>query len=265
MEKLAPTDTELHWDNGGFQVGSAQTLVDLALVALDCTDAVIDEAVSAGAQMIVTHHPLIFGSPLYKVTDGNLVGRKVLRLIKGGICLYCSHTALDLADGGTNDLLAEYLGLTGLEPLVGEGDEKGLGRVGFLEKTCTLAELAAFAGRRLNVAARYAGNPETLIEKVAVNAGAGSGRKYVAAALKAGAAALLTGDAKYHDTLEALEMGLCIVDATHYSTEAIMAKRLCDLLNEKAFGLEVKVLGSEKNGQVFVNMPAPEFLEEKEY
>jgi dinuclear metal center YbgI/SA1388 family protein len=248
----------MSWDNAGFMVGSANESVDLAILAIDCTDAVIAEAVELGAQMIITHHPLFF-SRLESVVDTNPTTRKIIKLIKSGICLYSAHTALDLAQDGTNDLLAEYLGLTELAPLITDGDEAGLGRVGLLEKPCSLSEFAAFASRKLNTDLRYCGDPSALIEKVALVSGGGSGEEFFLASVKAGAQVYLTGDVKYTHALIAFDLGLCLVDATHYATEVIFAKSLSQRLNTFAQdeGLDVRFRVSEKSGQVFTSVPAP--------
>ncbi|MDR2751663.1 MAG: Nif3-like dinuclear metal center hexameric protein [Clostridiales bacterium] len=263
IEKLAPPEKTLHWDNAGFQVGSKDADVDLAIVALDCTDDVISEAVSAKAQMVITHHPLIFYK-LDNVIDSDPTSRKIIKLIQQNICLFSSHTAMDLAPEGTNDILAEYLDLTELEPLLTQGEEAGLGRVGRLKKPCSLAEFAQFVSKKLNTDLRYCGDPTAVIEKAAFIAGGGSGPEYFQAAIKAGAQVYLTGDVKYSQALTALDLGLCLIDATHYATEVILAKNLSKRLNRiaRAEGKDVRFVPYEKCGQVFVSVtPEIEYYE----
>ena len=110
MEDLAPSSYAEEWDNPGLNVGDAEAEVKKILVALDATEAVIDEAIEKGADMIVTHHPLLF-HPVKKINYDRPDGRKIIKLIKNGINMFAAHTNLDSAKGGTNDTLARLIGL----------------------------------------------------------------------------------------------------------------------------------------------------------
>jgi dinuclear metal center YbgI/SA1388 family protein len=253
MEKIAPPEKALAWDNGGLQVGDPSLLVVRALTALDCTDEVIDLAIEMSAQMIITHHPLIF-SPIKSITTETPFGLRLIKLINRHISVYSAHTALDLAVGGTNDLLAAYLDLVKTAPLMDyDSDEPGLGRVGYLRKPCSLGDFASFVGEKLQADVRICGNPDARLKKAALCSGGGSGLKYFKAAKAKGADVYITGDIKFHDAQQALEMGLCLVDATHSATEAIYAPHLADLLNAEAKKerKEVEFSFSGKSGQVF--------------
>mgnify|MGYP001028873008 CR=1 FL=1 len=126
LNDLAPVRYQMDFDNAGFLVGDGSAAVEHVLLALDITDDVIAEAAALRAQLIVSHHPLIF-TPLRRATADDLTGRKVLALARNGIAAICMHTNLDIADGGVNDALAAALGLEDPGPL---GDPEGLWRMG---------------------------------------------------------------------------------------------------------------------------------------
>lgn len=123
MDELYPPERAAAWDNVGFQVGNPDSRVDRILIALEVTDAVIDEAIDQGADMILTHHPLIF-KPLSSVTAETAEGAMVLRLIENRIALYAAHTNMDVSEGGTNDFLFDRLGLANRQVLSVEGSAR---------------------------------------------------------------------------------------------------------------------------------------------
>ncbi len=128
LNELAPVQYQMDFDNAGFLVGDGGTVVENALLALDITDDVIAEAVGLHAQLIVSHHPLIF-TPLRNATTEDLAGRKVLAMARYGISAICMHTNLDIADGGVNDALMAALGAEvtgGLEPAGTAADGRAL-------------------------------------------------------------------------------------------------------------------------------------------
>ena len=233
MERLAPLKTALEWDNPGLLIGERDKPVKRILVSLDCTDEAIDEAGRVKADMIITHHPLIF-RPIKSITSDTALGRRVIKLIRSHITLFSAHTNLDIAEGGVNDVLFGILNLTEKAPLMPpSSDEAGLGRVGVLEAPMRLDELASFVGRKLGLKhTRYAGNPDFMISKVGLLCGSGSEIKYFKEASSNGCQAYITGDIKYHDAQAAIEMGLCLIDATHYASEAPVVERLCGYLRE---------------------------------
>lgn len=123
MEELAPIALAESWDNSGLLTGDPSTKVERVLVALDATSEVIEEAICLKAQMIITHHPLLF-RPIKNITTETPLGNKLIRLIQNGISVYAAHTNLDIAQGGTNDILAELAGLTEVELLEETGYQK---------------------------------------------------------------------------------------------------------------------------------------------
>jgi dinuclear metal center YbgI/SA1388 family protein len=116
MEELAPAELTQSWDNTGLMLGDAEQEVYTVLVALDVTGDVINEAINNKADMIITHHPLIF-KPLYNIRKGTPIGDKIHKLIQNNISVFSAHTNLDMVDGGVNDILALQLGLIDIKTL----------------------------------------------------------------------------------------------------------------------------------------------------
>ena len=252
MEKLAPPDLAEDWDNVGFLLGRRQKTVSRILVALDAIDEVIEEAVGLNADMIITHHPILF-KPIDRITDDNPLGKRLLRVLEQGIAVYAAHTNLDTAWGGTNDALAACLGLRNVEPilLLDEAPSMGLGRKGILPKKTTLDALSVMVKERLSLpAVRYVGDGKQKVQTVGICTGSASGLKYFTGAVAAGCEVYITGDIRFHEAQDALSMGLPLIDATHYASEAVVIPCLVDGLRD-AFGPAVVVTASAVDGQVF--------------
>ena len=249
LDKIAPLTMIMEPDNVGLIVGRGDAEVRRVLLALDVTDAVIDEAIALDAQLILAHHSVIFGS-LSHVTDSDLTGRKVLKLARHDIAMIAMHTNLDIVTGGVNDVLAEALGLSNLEILweLGELDGKpyGLGRVGILPAPMEMADFLPQVKAAVDsVGLRYhdAGRP---VERVAViGGGGGSG---LSKAIAAGCDTFVTGDAKYNIFLEALGAGINLIEADHYCTENVITAPLAEMVSTAFPTLEVRV--SARHGQV---------------
>ena len=219
---LAPIELQLGFDNSGLLVGHPDKSVSRVLLSLDITPEVIEEAIQTGAELLVAHHPLIW-EPLKSVTDRG-EGAKVLRMLENGLGAICMHTNLDLAPGGVNDVLLRLLGAEGDAPL----DQDGCGRIGRLPKPLPLAAFLGQCRAQLQAKGlRYydAGRP---VEKLAVMGGAGA--HAIEDAWRAGCDTYLTSDIKYHQFLQAAELGMNLIDADHFCTEnpvmPVLAARL---------------------------------------
>jgi len=250
LECLAPASLAEEWDNPGLLVGESDAEIKKVLVALDATDEVIDEAVNMGADIIVTHHPMIFGS-LKKVNDQTSLGRKVIKLIKNNIAHFAMHTNLDIAFGGVNDELAKVLGLENIDVLSvsceQDGVPNGLGRYGEIREM-TLGIFALMLKEKLGLdAVRIVGDEAKKVSKVGLCTG--SGISFMGDAVKKGCDVYVTSDIKYHESQKALEDGIALVDATHYGSENIVVSVISKYLEEKCDGVEV--VQSAVNGQVF--------------
>ncbi len=243
LNERVPNYMKLDFDNVGMLVGFCDTEVTTALCALDITDAVIEEAASLGAQLILSHHPLLF-EPLKRVTDDDIKGRKVIRLIESGISAICLHTNLDTAEGGVNDCLMAALGarVTGLLAPHGthpDGSPYGISRLGELPLPVELDEFLARTKQRLNVSGiRYVdgGKP---VHHIACCGGAGGSE--MRKAFEAGCDTYVTADLKYDHFLDAKELGLNLIDADHFCTENVVVPQLKRLLLEIDSSLDVRI------------------------
>lgn len=329
---MAPFHTQEKWDNSGLLVGRGDAPVTGVLLTLDITPAAVEEAVRQGAELIVSHHPVIF-QPLKRLDPDS----PVYRMVQNGISAVCAHTNLDKAYGGVNDCLSERLGLknvrvfgvdgrewyyklvvfvpeshetavrtaivgagagtigcytgctfsgagigrfrpeVGAQPWLGsvgaeeeareirleavvpagqldavlaamqaahpyeepaydvfesvrQGREIAIGRLGELPAPLSPALFAAFAAKQLGASVRYNRSGRE-IHRVAVLGGAGGSYLYEAAAM--GADALVTGEAKHHEYLDAEAMGVTLIDATHYATEQVVLGPLAQYLQER--------------------------------
>jgi dinuclear metal center YbgI/SA1388 family protein len=226
LEQLAPSRLAEEWDNVGLQVGREDWPVGRVLVALDVSPVVIEEALGQQAQMLVTHHPLIF-RPLHALDLGSPSGRMLDTLVQKRLAVAAAHTNLDSVCGGVNDLLARGVGLvaaTVLQPDAVDGSS-GFGRVGCLSAPTTLAALAARIKTLLGLeAVRLAGRPDLPVRRVAVCSGSGGG--LLPAFWQSTAEAFVSGDLRYHDAREAELRDRGLIDIGHYESEALVLEAL---------------------------------------
>lgn len=358
MEEIAPLNLAEKWDNPGLLLGDTKAEVRRVLVALDATDDVVEEARAMGAELIVTHHPLIF-SPIKSITRQTHLGNRLYNLIQNGINVYCAHTNLDVAWGGTNDFIAEMAGLenvkileethrqnwkkltvfvpleaektvrdaiclagvgkigcysdctfsvkgtgrfcaeNGSNPYVGDegvlcevdeirmeatvteqaiknvvsamlsahpyempaydittvensGQAFGIGRIGDLKESMRFGDFANILKTKLGLShMRVTGNLDTYVKTVGLCTG--SGMEFLNKAKRQGADVYITGDIKFHELQEALDEGICVIDATHYASENCIVPVLCEYISTKAKQkhIEVEVNASKVNGQTF--------------
>jgi len=230
--EIVPNYMKLDFDNVGMLVGFCDREVTKAVVALDITDSVIEEAVAAGAELILSHHPLLF-DPLKRVTDDDVKGRKVIRMIRNGISGICLHTNLDTVEGGVNDCLMAALGgtVTGLLAPHGmhpDGRPYGISRVGMLPEPLELEAFLEKAKSALRVnGLRYVKGSRP-VQKIACCGGAGGSD--LLRAVEAGCDTYVTADLKYDQFLLAKDVGLNLIDADHFCTENVVVPRIRELL-----------------------------------
>lgn len=248
IDSRAPFNSQLGFDNSGFLVGRGDKKVTRILVALDITEAVALEAAALQADLVVSHHPVIWEGAK-SVTNESILGRKLLTLIANDIAAVCAHTNLDAAKGGVNDSLAAAIGLTETKLLkvygsYEDGTEYGIEQVGiFSGAPVSLVEFAENVKSKLQAnGVRFvdAGRP---VHKVAVGGGScSSSIKDVAAA---GCDTFVTADIKYDSFLDAAALGLNLVDAGHYPTENVVCPVLVSWLKEGFPDVEV-ILSNHK-------------------
>ncbi len=239
IEKAYPKEAALGFDNVGLQAGRSTKEVRRIYLALDATEEVIRGAEAFHADMLVTHHPLIF-SPLKSVTDEDFVSRRILELIRKDISYYAMHTNYDVL--GMAALAERILGLQDAQVLdvTAEinGKEEGIGRIGRLEKSMALRECCSYVKERLSLEfVKVSGDLDRQVRRLAISPG--SGKSAVAPAIAKGADVLVTGDIGHHDALDAWEQGLPVIDAGHYGTEYIFMKDMKEFLEERLERVEI--------------------------
>ena len=246
METIAPRSMKMDWDNVGLLCGSRATAVTKVLVALDPFEQVCQEAADWGAELIITHHPIIFQA-MKSITDDNSIGRGIMNLIRNNISAINAHTNLDQAPGGVNDVLAQTLGLKNVQVIDAcgvdeEGRQWGLLRCGETQ-TRTLSDFLAVVKETLHCdGLRYVSGDKPVC-KVAVGGGACAGE--LRAAVKAGCDTFVTSDVKYNQFWDARELGINLIDAGHFHTENPVVAVLAEKLQAAFPNLEVKI--SEKH------------------
>lgn len=247
LEKYSPAKYACDWDNVGMNVGRADNEVGRILVCLDIDDGAVKTAVERGADMIVSHHPLIFHG-LKKINDGDFVARRVLTLAENRINAFCMHTNFDSTHMGA--AAADRLGLREARVLEEVSDGKGIGMSGLLEKPVSAAELAGLVKERfgLDHVTLY-GSGEAIVRRAAVVPG--SGRDEIELAVAAGAQALVTGDITYHYGIDGAARNLSIIDAGHYGLEHIFIDMAADYLEANAKGVEI-IRMPVRNPQKFI-------------
>lgn len=240
IEEHFPKETAYEWDNPGLLAGRHGAEIQTVLLTLDVTPSAVSAAKECGAELILAHHPILFGGTK-SLTDGTLGGKMLLDLAESGICVYAAHTNCDVGKNGINGYLARLFGLKEVEYL----EENGLGRVGNLPKSRTLAEFAEEVKERLGTpCVRVGGDLKRIVNRVAI--GSGACADCIGTAKKAGADVMITGDVKYHEMLDAVTDGMCVIDAGHYPTEAVVTEVFEEILKDTGLKL-VKF----KQGDVF--------------
>lgn len=237
--EIAPKECAQNWDNVGLLVGKREREVQKALVALDITEAVVEEVRRWGANLIISHHPVIFHGQK-SVTDRDPVGQTLLSLIECDISAICMHTNLDIAEGGVNDVLAQALGIQEPERFT----EEGVGRCGWRAKPIALPEFVRLVSRTLNCnGVRYAdaGRP---VHRVAV--GGGACGEFEDAALCAGCDTFVTSDLSYHQFVDARAKGINLIDAGHFPTEDLICEEVIVYLAQRFPGLEIRKSASHR-------------------
>lgn len=231
---IAPKYMKEEWDNVGLLCGHAGAEVTRVLVSLDPFEAVVREAKSAGAELVVSHHPLIFGAAK-SVTDRDATGRALLAAIEGGVAVISMHTNLDSAPGGVNDCLAAALGLTDVGVLAPAGKDEtgreyGLGRVGTVPEQ-SLPEFSELVKTTLGCAGLRFADAGRPVRRVAV--GGGACGEFMADAHALGCDTFVTSDIKYNGFIDARDLGLNLIDAGHYQTEQVVCPYLAAQLSAR--------------------------------
>lgn len=248
IETLAPPELQEKWDNTGWQVRTLppDTACSGALVCLDVSAAIVDEALSLGANLIIAHHPLIFKG-VRQVTPDDKTGRAIIAAIRGGVDIYSSHTALDSAPRGINARLASLLGLRDVEVLdpAAAGGEAGLGRIGNLPQALSREEFLDLVAERLDTTyIRATEGPGGRVERVALCGGSGS--EFIKEAIARGADAYVTSDTRYHPLID-FGREILIADTCHYESEKCAKNIFVEEISKKFPNFAVYMSAREKS------------------
>ena len=247
IEEFAPLSLQEGWDNSGLCIGSPEDPVTSVLFGLDCTPELVDEAVACGADMIVTHHPLIF-SGLKKISSDNKVGEAVIKAIKAGISIYAAHTSADKVIAGVSGAMAARLGLENVRILDEDGDGTGLGVVGDLPRPLTSDEAVAFVKERFGLEMMKTSRPlEGMISRVAMCGG--SGGSLIGAAMRSGAQLYISGDISYHNFFTA--DGFMIMDIGHYESEIEIVDILFSLIKKNFPTFAVRITQNINSNPIY--------------
>ena len=234
LTSYAPLELQESYDNAGFLCGSKKGSVSAVLLALDVTSDVINEAARRGCTLIISHHPLIFGT-ISSVTDETSTGRKLISLIKNGISVISMHTNLDKVL--VNDVLIEALGAVNHDTL------SEFIKCGCIDKPLLMADYIPFCKKALNNSSfRYydSGRP---VYKIACTGGAGDSGLYEV--FSAGCDTFITADVHHHIWLEAKELGINLIDGDHFNTEGLVIPVLAGMLKKEFPGCDFMKAGSD--------------------
>ncbi len=239
IDSVAPFESQADFDNSGYMTGDKNALVKRILVSLDLTSSVLTEAKEFGADLIVTHHPLIF-NPLENVMSNSLA----YKVISSGISIISAHTNLDIAENGVNATLIETLGFKNYF----NSDKDPFLKIAEVEPISS-KKLISLVSEKLNTSVQHNSVKKT-VKTVGFCSGAGSPCFY--SAIEEGADAFITGEAKYNMFIDADESNILLIAAGHYETENIIVPVLCEMLKKQFPEIEVKP-SNEKNPVVYKN------------
>lgn len=217
FETKYPKSLAYDWDNVGLQVGSLNKRCRKVLVTLDVTKEVVAEAIALKADLILSHHPLLF-KPVSSLATESPRGHVIAQLIKHDIALYSAHTNFDLAEGGMNDVLCGLLGIR--EPKLLDETEN-IGRYGTVDPV-PVRDFIEFVKQTLGIAhVRYVGKTEAVVKTVGISGGSGS--NHVGSAQRKNCDLYITGDVTYHTALDCRQMGQNVLDVGHYAESVFKA------------------------------------------
>lgn len=243
IEEFAPLGTQEPWDNSGFCIGSPEQEIKGVMIGFDCTPELIEAAVAVGANMVITHHPLIFAG-VKKINPDTFIGKCITLAITNGVVIYSAHTNADKAEGGVTALMALRLGLQNIEPL----DETSLALVGTLPSPVEPQELSTFVKKAFGVERlRSSRLIEEPVSRVAVCAGSGS--SFIPQAMEAEVQLFITGDLSYHHYF--CSEGFMVMDIGHYESERDIVDKLYEILSKKIPTFAIHTFLNNNNNPIF--------------
>ena len=247
IEAFAPLSVQEKWDNSGLCVGSHDAEVNSVLLGLDCTEELVDEAIACGADMIVTHHPLIFSS-LKRISPDDQVGAAVIKAVKAGISIYAAHTSADKVVSGVSGAMAARLGLTDVEILQEDGEGTGLGVVGNLPCPMSAERAISLVKQAFDLKVLKCSKPlKGEISRVAMCGGSGS--SLISTARQSGAQLYISGDISYHNFFTSEDF--MIMDIGHYESEIEIVEILFSLLRKNFPTFAVRITQNIHSNPIF--------------
>lgn len=239
LDIISPPSFAEEWDNVGLLAGRRDKDITTVYIALDATDEIIDEVIEVGADMLLTHHPLIY-KPITRVNTDDFIGRRMVRLLQNDICYFAIHTNFDIM--GMADAAASELGLLNTKVLSvtyeQDGCMEGIGRYGSFPEVMSLAQCADYVKEvfRLDCVRVY-GDPEAPVKLAAISPGSGS--MVASDAAKAGVDVLITGDVDHHMGIDLNAQGVMVIDAGHYGVEKIFVPYMKDFLKKEDPAIQI--------------------------
>jgi dinuclear metal center YbgI/SA1388 family protein len=252
LDGIAPFPMAEEWDNPGFQVGFLTDEIKKALISLDPTIKALKNAIEINAQLLITHHPLIFDH-LTSINPETYPGDVISEALKSRVSIVAVHTNLDMAKDGINDILARMIGLQNTEALLQKDDSKdkfnGLGRIGYLPEAMSLASAARIIMDAIgSTGLMVMGSSGREVKKVAILGG--SGGSELSSASEKGADLYITGDIRHHEALLAQTLGLALIDAGHFNMERaamhVFGDHLRDKFKDLGWDLVIEIFEDEK-------------------
>ena len=252
LERFAPLPLQEGWDNAGLQIGLTEVEVSGALLCLDVNEAIIDEAVSKGCNLVVSHHPLLFHG-LKTISDADSVQRTVMKAIENRVAVVSMHTNMDNARGGVNFKIAEKMGLTNVDFFARktvDGIEAGSGVVGDLPQPMDAAEFVAGVKKQFGVDCALCNELlKRPVRRVAICGGAGD--FLLDDAVKAGADAFVTGEMHYHVYFgREQQIQICVIG--HYQSEQYTKEIFKTIIEEECPGVPVVMAQTNTNPIIYL-------------
>lgn len=235
LETIAPLELQDDWDNSGLLAGDFEAKVNKVYISLDASSKNIQKAIECNADLLITHHPLIF-KPLYKINDQNFISRRILTLIKNNVNYYSMHTNFDKTV--MSFIAAKRLNLLDAKVLELTNGEYGYGQIGNLPDKTSVRVLCDIIKDKFSLdKVKLFGNQEDVVTKIAIIPG--SGKSFIKEAILKGAQVLITGDIDHHDGIDAVENGLIVIDAGHYGIEHIFVDYISEFIKNEFKNIEI--------------------------
>ena len=247
IEDFAPLSIQEGWDNSGLCVGSPEDEATSVLLGLDCIEQLVDEAIECGADLIITHHPLIF-SGLKKISPDDQIGAAVIKAVRAGISIYAAHTNADKVIAGVSGAMAARLGLNDVEILEEDGDGTGLGVVGNLPEPVSAEEATALVKERFSLKMVKTSAPVGCkISRIAMCGGSGS--SLIESARRSKAQLYISGDISYHHFFT--PEGFMIMDIGHYESEIEIVDILFSLIKKNFPTFAVRITQNINSNPIY--------------